>query len=783
MKYVALVSGGKDSIYSIIQCQRLGHELVACVHLARPVKETEESYMYQTAASEALKTQIEECLQKPLIFYTRQGKSKNTSLVYESSDPSDEVEDLYQALLLAKQTFPEIEAVASGAILSTYQRVRVEAVCNRLRLTSFGFLWRQASQHDLLEEMLACPVTAVLVRTAAPPGLLPHRHLNKTLHQLQHHFQTLHDRYQFHVCGEGGEFETLVLDCPIFKKRLVLDETEVVESEGETGDLRILSCHAEDKEEGEGTIAGPAEDALLETTRDVETVIHVRHPRPSNIRQLPHVSHLSGDLYHVSEIMCQAAVDSSSDEDEANLAVAEAVEVFDILQLVLSRLDCVSTDVMLVHLYLSEMSHFSRINEHYQAFFGVTLPPSRSCVAVSSLPGGRRVLLDCVVQKGSGGYMRGNSTTGSAATRAALATATSKLRDVLHVQSRSYWAPVCVGPYSQVNTTRSALHFVAGQIGLKPSTMTLRDGWKKQLMQSWRNLAQILDALEGGSLEHLVSCLLYISSSIDMDEAVHSIGLICRDRIQRNGGIVPLAIDQGAKADNDFDGYEDEETMLEMTGRSVTDKEEEGKSMIGILVVSIPEMPVGALVEVEVMAATSSFAASVQMEDISLTKKLSVTLPKPSCLGWHTGHSFPVPELTASQVELQVSCRKLGVDCISCATVVANPVGDTAHLDTRILLEQMLKEALSIRGFNRLTIMNVRVYYVASSMDGIALRSSFYSVAGALFESLPATSFIPVNDMFLLDKEMSQTPSVLSVQVNSVDPVRAETCRWIRKDR
>jgi diphthamide synthase (EF-2-diphthine--ammonia ligase) len=29
----------------------------------------------------------------------------------------------------------------------------------------------------------------------------------------------LEQRYQFHVAGEGGEYETLTLDCPIFKVR------------------------------------------------------------------------------------------------------------------------------------------------------------------------------------------------------------------------------------------------------------------------------------------------------------------------------------------------------------------------------------------------------------------------------------------------------------------------------------------------------------------------------------------------------------------------------------
>ncbi|MEE9406395.1 MAG: TIGR00289 family protein, partial [Candidatus Aenigmarchaeota archaeon] len=36
----------------------------------------------------------------------------------------------------------------------------------------------------------------------------------------------LADRHKFHLAGEGGEFETFVLDCPLFKKAM-----EVVKGE------------------------------------------------------------------------------------------------------------------------------------------------------------------------------------------------------------------------------------------------------------------------------------------------------------------------------------------------------------------------------------------------------------------------------------------------------------------------------------------------------------------------------------------------------------------------
>jgi len=123
MKFAALVSGGKDSVYSILECIRVGHELVCCVHLGAPLKVEEESFMYQTAASNVIPTLVEECLGVPLILQQRVGKSVNQSLVYENCSDEDEVEDMYLALKKAKDNFPMIEAVSSGAILSTYQRV------------------------------------------------------------------------------------------------------------------------------------------------------------------------------------------------------------------------------------------------------------------------------------------------------------------------------------------------------------------------------------------------------------------------------------------------------------------------------------------------------------------------------------------------------------------------------------------------------------------------------------------------------------------------------------
>lgn len=53
-------------------------------------------------------------------------------------------------LAYAKQQMPGIQAVASGAIASDYQRLRVENVCARLGLVSLAYLWHQP-QDQLLQ--------------------------------------------------------------------------------------------------------------------------------------------------------------------------------------------------------------------------------------------------------------------------------------------------------------------------------------------------------------------------------------------------------------------------------------------------------------------------------------------------------------------------------------------------------------------------------------------------------------------------------------------------------
>lgn len=125
MRVVALISGGKDSTYNMMQCIAAGHQVVALANIY-PHNNTEiDSYMYQSVGHEAIQL-ISETLELPLFRTYTYGNSHLKGKTYIPTQ-NDEVEDLY-TLLCNVQKQIAFEAVSVGAILSDYQRVRVENV-------------------------------------------------------------------------------------------------------------------------------------------------------------------------------------------------------------------------------------------------------------------------------------------------------------------------------------------------------------------------------------------------------------------------------------------------------------------------------------------------------------------------------------------------------------------------------------------------------------------------------------------------------------------------------
>lgn len=92
--------------------------------------------------------------------------------------------------------------------------------CARLGLISLAYLW-QRDQAELLQEMLDCQVDAIVVKVATL-GLDPSKHLGKSIRQLQPHLLAMKEKYGLNVCGEGGEYETFTLDCPLYINKIIM---------------------------------------------------------------------------------------------------------------------------------------------------------------------------------------------------------------------------------------------------------------------------------------------------------------------------------------------------------------------------------------------------------------------------------------------------------------------------------------------------------------------------------------------------------------------------------
>jgi len=789
MKFVALVSGGKDSIYSTLLAIQNGHELVCCAHLAPSQQHNleEESYMYQTAGSESVRLQVEECIGVPFYVRTISGRSKNTSLVYDSNvgddevdgnndtnAVSDEVEDLYLLLKQIQSEHPDITAVSSGAILSTYQRTRIENVCSRLNLTSLSYLWRMASQRSVLNSILDDgEIDTVLVRVACPPGLMPYRHLGKSLRELRDRgiLDALKEKFGMHPAGEGGEYETLVLDCPkLFKHgKLILEETEIVcdDSDDGVGVLRISKCSVEKK--STTTTSCDIEDGIEKCQRHATEEVHkskadlsVKNdtsiqttPDIDQIHQsmnLPNIKIMKGGLCHISALLSPIAAEACNN-DEAQAAVQEFLSIRQMLQSILSRLypnDIPKTspqDILYVHLYLSEISHFAKINQHYQEFFGTQLPPSRSCVAVGkrALPGGRRVMMDCILQRGSGGYLRSNNDIDGdkcdTFLKKALQNKNHSLRKTLHVQSISNWAPVCIGPYSQANVLRSSLVFLAGMIGLVPQSMKLIQptdseptSWEVQLYQSWKNAASVLDGLEdgGGRLDDCLGGLIYFSTDVlqsllvaNDDTNEHksfpwnklwsTAQCISSNVLSNNANVLMGSVDGvvGDEPPTDADpslydkdgvlygGYEDEETWREISGveasTSPSSPSLATSNNVPLLMVCLPELPAKAEAEVELILASRRAAScldicnsSVFRSTVECEKGKSISKFDRGIL-WDTGYdddnNSSHDNDTSSSIEITSTSRLVGLGCACVSTVMAKwkPNSTSTFTDTQDL--------------------------------------------------------------------------------------------------
>ncbi|KAI8632543.1 adenine nucleotide alpha hydrolases-like protein [Xylariaceae sp. FL1651] len=596
LSVIALISGGKDSFYSILHCLANGHSVVALANLypsgvsegftaaqkqesesghvgsvvsvpqqhgsssslgtdnshARNESETDlNSFMYQTVGHQIIPLYAQvtglPLYRQPIVGtavhhglsyqnprHGQQSLAAPSSLVLRPStdypslaagnlqgcdelqaaekehEPEDETESLVPLLRVILETHPEANALCTGAILSTYQRTRVESVALRLGLVPLSYLWQftelpmslsgsyhdqgttstetaTSSSHDnrrrarrtrrernsrddaqLLRDMAAIGLEARIIKVASAgldEGFLWENMASEAgvqrAERAMRRFGAAGGRGS--ILGEGGEFETLVLDGPpsLFRGRIVVsDENRRVVHEG--GGCAWLSFHDADvemKEEPERASGVPTPEPGVRVPglfdprfEDTIRCLLVRAAgdkqdygfvKPSSSDDNTNLTTNFGSTSNSHSLTvpdlprCQLPLSPPSSEWSflggcgagPSAVEDQTVSIVDQIARQLGEHALPATAITNSIIVLRRMSDFPLVNERYGLLFREPNPPSRVTISCGDelLPEGTAIAVYLTVQL----HLQPHE------------------RRALHVQSRSYWAPANIGPYSQ----------------------------------------------------------------------------------------------------------------------------------------------------------------------------------------------------------------------------------------------------------------------------------------------------------------------------------------------
>lgn len=205
-----LYSGGKDSTLSLFYARNFCN--VKC--LITLVSKNPFSYMFHTPNIELVALHAK-AMKIPITMKKTKGKKE------------EELKDLKRAIVETVDKY-KINGIVSGALASVYQASRIQRICNELKLECFNPLW-QKDQLELLNDIVRLRFN-VIITGVFVQGLSEFlgKEINETFIEK---VKKLQKECKINPAGEGGEFETFVLDTPFFKKRIKVVSSHIKNQE------------------------------------------------------------------------------------------------------------------------------------------------------------------------------------------------------------------------------------------------------------------------------------------------------------------------------------------------------------------------------------------------------------------------------------------------------------------------------------------------------------------------------------------------------------------------
>lgn len=210
MTSCALFTGGKDSTYAI---QRSSHDIDTLL----TIHAREGSMMYHVPA-----IKLSELASKAM--------DKNHVSVESTSE--DELEAVKEGL---EEIDPEV--LITGAVESNYQKSRIDHVCRELGIKHESPLWGVDPVDTLWE---VSKVFDIMVTAVAADGF-DESWLGRKLDQESvNELIQLHRDRGVHPLGEGGEYESLVVNGPHMNGEINIDYEK--EWDGVRGKIKVLDA-------------------------------------------------------------------------------------------------------------------------------------------------------------------------------------------------------------------------------------------------------------------------------------------------------------------------------------------------------------------------------------------------------------------------------------------------------------------------------------------------------------------------------------------------------------
>lgn len=209
-RLASLISTGKDSLLATHIMMEQNYAIQCFITID---SENKDSYMYHGPNTHLAKLQAQKS-NKPLITVRTKGVKE------------EELKELKKAIKQAKKQY-NIEGIITGALYSDYQRKRIEKICEEIGIKCYHPLWHMNQEEELklLEkkgfEWIMVKIAAYGLNKEWLGKKIRTKHIQK--------LKKLHEKYQINIAGEGGEYESLVLNAPFFESPIKIKKSKIIE--------------------------------------------------------------------------------------------------------------------------------------------------------------------------------------------------------------------------------------------------------------------------------------------------------------------------------------------------------------------------------------------------------------------------------------------------------------------------------------------------------------------------------------------------------------------------